>query len=111
ASPQGSIIRDYLKITENKRIQKFHLSLPMKQPMRITEIKEELGISERSVREHVLNLYKRGVLRRELIQRGWRGYVYSAVSPAELLARLRENVVKKINEIEKELKNDNTQRP
>ncbi|MDK2984176.1 MAG: hypothetical protein PWP19_1654, partial [Thermococcaceae archaeon] len=34
ASPQGSIIRDYLKITENKRIQKFHLSLPMKQPNR-----------------------------------------------------------------------------
>ncbi len=89
----------------------YRLLLEKKSPMRITEIKEELGISERSVREHVLNLYKRGVLRRELIQRGWPGYVYSAVSPAELLARLRENVVKKINEIEKELKNDNTQRP
>ena len=83
------------------------LLLEKKAPMRIAEIKEELGISERSVREHVLNLYRRGALKRELIQRGWLGYVYSAVSPPELLAKLRENVIKKINEIEKELKNNN----
>ncbi len=85
----------------------YWLLLEKNSAMRITEIKEELGISERSVREHVLNLYRRGVLKRDLIQKGWLGYVYSAVSPAELLAKLRENMVKKINELEKELKRDN----
>lgn len=85
----------------------YRLLLEKNTSMRVTEIKEELKISERSVREHVLNLYRRGVLKRELIERGWLGYAYSAVSPSELLAKLRENVVKKINEIEKELKRDN----
>ena len=85
----------------------YRLLLEKNTSMRVTEIKEELKISERSVREHVLNLYRRGVLKRELIERGWLVYAYSAVSPSELLAKLRENVVKKINEIEKELKRDN----
>lgn len=85
----------------------YRLLLEKNSAMRITEIKEELGISERSVREHVLNLYRRGILKRDLIQKGWLGYVYSAVSPAELLTKIRENMIKKINELEKELKRDN----
>lgn len=48
----------------------YRLLLEKKRPMRITEIVRELGISERSVREHVLSLYKRGMLKRELIQQG-----------------------------------------
>lgn len=72
-------------------------------PLRIKEIQREVGLSERSVRSHVSNLYRKGFLRRKLIEEGWLGYTYSAVSPSELLERLKENVVKKISEIEREL--------
>ncbi len=87
----------------------YRLLLNRNKPMRITEIQRELNISERSVREHVLSLYRRGILRRTLIQQGWLGYVYTAVSPSEVLENLKENIIKKINEIERELKNSPSQ--
>ncbi|WP_461865280.1 helix-turn-helix domain-containing protein [Thermococcus sp.] len=90
-----------LKKTELKI---YRLLLDKNKPMRITEIKEELGISERSVREHVLSLYRKGLLKRELIQQGWLGYVYTATAPAEFLEKLKHRIVTKINEIERELK-------
>ncbi|NJE61520.1 transcriptional regulator [Thermococcus sp. 21S7] len=88
----------------------YRLLLEKREPMRITEIQRELGISERSVREHVLSLYRKGILRRRLIEQGWLGYVYTAVSPSEVLEHLKENLIKRINEIEKELKNSSKQR-
>ncbi|WP_456423696.1 helix-turn-helix domain-containing protein [Thermococcus sp.] len=81
----------------------YRLLLEKKRPMRVTEIVKELGISERSVREHVLSLYRRGMLKRELIQQGWLGYTYTAVSPGELLENLKKYILDRINEIEKEL--------
>lgn len=83
----------------------YRLLLEKKQPMRITEIQKELGISERSVREHVLSLYRRGILRRSLVEQGWLGYVYSAVSPSEVLENIKQSLIKRINELEQELKN------
>jgi len=82
----------------------YRLLLEKKEPMRITEIQKELGISERSVREHVLSLYRKGILRRSLIQQGWLGYTYTAVSPSEVLENIKESLMKRINELEKELK-------
>ncbi|MBP1911477.1 transcriptional regulator [Thermococcus stetteri] len=82
----------------------YKLLLEKKRPMRVTEIVDELGISERSVREHVLNLYRKGMLKRELIQQGWLGYTYTAVSPSELLSRIKQNILEKINELEMELR-------
>ncbi|NJE00733.1 MULTISPECIES: transcriptional regulator [Thermococcus] len=82
----------------------YRLLLDKKEPMRITEIQRELGISERSVREHVLSLYRRGILRRTLIEQGWLGYTYSAVSPSEVLENIKQSLVKRINELEQELK-------
>ena len=82
----------------------YRLLLEKKRPMRVTEIVGELGISERSVREHVLSLYRKGMLKRELIQQGWLGYTYTAVSPGELLEVIKRNIVQRINELEKELK-------
>jgi predicted DNA-binding transcriptional regulator len=82
----------------------YRLLLEKKRPMRVTEIVSELGISERSVREHVLNLYRKGMLRRELVQQGWLGYSYTAVSPSELLARIKHNIIERINELEMELR-------
>jgi len=81
----------------------YRLLLEKKRPMRVTEIVKELGISERSVREHVLSLYRRGMLKRELIQQGWLGYTYTAVSPGELLENLKKYILDWINEIEEEL--------
>ncbi len=81
----------------------YRLLLEKQRPMRITEIQKELGLSERSVREHVLNLYKKGILKRNLIEKGWLGYVYTAASPKELIEHIKENIMQKINEIEKEI--------
>ncbi|ASJ08446.1 transcriptional regulator [Thermococcus siculi] len=86
----------------------YRLLLEKKTPMRITEIQKELGISERSVREHVLSLYRKGILRRTLIEQGWLGYTYSAVSPGEVLENIKQNIVKRINELEQELKKSNS---
>ncbi|WP_456321817.1 helix-turn-helix domain-containing protein [Palaeococcus sp. (in: euryarchaeotes)] len=88
---------------KKSEIKIYKLLLEKEVPLRIKEIQREVGLSERSVRSHVLNLYKRGFLRRKLIEEGWLGYTYSAVSPSELLERLKENVIRKISEIEKEL--------
>jgi predicted DNA-binding transcriptional regulator len=92
-----------LKRTE---LKVYRLLLEKKKPMRITEIQRELGISERSVREHVLNLYRKGILQRKLIEQGWLGYTYTAVSPAELLERIKESLVQKIDELEREIKGE-----
>jgi predicted DNA-binding transcriptional regulator len=89
-----------LKRTE---LRVYRLLLEKKRPMRITEIQKELGISERSVREHVLNLYRKGILKRKLIEQGWLGYVYTAVSPAELLERIKKGLIQKIDELEREI--------
>ncbi|WP_457741516.1 transcriptional regulator [Thermococcus sp.] len=90
-----------LKKTE---LRIYRLLLEKKKPMRITEIVKELGISERSVREHVLSLYRRGMLRRELIQQGWLGYTYTAVSPGELLENIKRYILERISELEREFK-------
>ncbi|WP_297506208.1 transcriptional regulator [Thermococcus sp.] len=82
----------------------YRLLLEKRRPMRVTEIVNELGISERSVREHVLSLYRKGILRRELVQQGWLGYTYSAVSPGELLEHIKATILKRINELEEELR-------
>ncbi|MEO2152325.1 MAG: transcriptional regulator [Thermococcus sp.] len=81
----------------------YRLLLEKNKPMRVTEIVRELGISERSVREYVLSLYRKGMLRRELIQQGWLGYTYTAVSPRELLENIKKNILERINELEREL--------
>jgi predicted DNA-binding transcriptional regulator len=87
----------------------YRLLLEKKSPMRITEIQKELGISERSVREHVLSLYRKGILRREVIQQGWLGYAYTAVSPGEVLENIKAGLIRRINELEKELQKKPTQ--
>jgi len=84
----------------------YRLLLEKKHPMRITEIQKELGISERSVRAHVLNLYRKGILQRKLVEQGWLGYVYTATSPRELLERIKNSLLKKIDELENEISGD-----
>jgi len=86
----------------------YRLLLEKKEPMRITEIQRELGISERSVREHVIRMYRSGILRRDLIEQGWLGYTYTAVSPGEVLENIKRSLIKRINELERELGADST---
>jgi len=86
----------------------YRLLLEVSKPMRITEIQRELDISERSVREHVLNLYRKGILKRRLIEKGWLGYVYTAASPEEVLERVKKSVLESIAELEREIKGEET---
>ncbi|BAA29114.1 transcriptional regulator [Pyrococcus horikoshii] len=90
---------------KKNEIMIYNLLVEKKRGMRIREIQRELGISERSVRAHVLSLYRKGLLKRELVQKGWLGYIYTAVSPLEILQRIREHIMKSIEELEKEFKN------
>ncbi|AFK21726.1 transcriptional regulator [Pyrococcus sp. ST04] len=89
---------------KKNEIRIYRLLVEKKRGMRIREIQKELGISERSVRAHVLSLYRKGLLRRELIQRGWLGYVYLPVSPVEILQKIKASIIQRIEELEKEFK-------
>ncbi|RLF87793.1 transcriptional regulator [Thermococci archaeon] len=97
-------LESILRIIGLKRneIRIYKLLVEKRKGMRIREIQKELGISERSVREHVLSLYRKGLLERELIQRGWLGYIYVPVPPGELLKRIKMSIIQKIEELEKE---------
>ncbi|ASJ15696.1 transcriptional regulator [Thermococcus chitonophagus] len=97
-------LESLLRIIGLKRneIRIYKLLVEKRKGMRIREIQKELGISERSVREHVLNLYRKGLLKRELIQRGWLGYIYTPVPPGEILQRIKSSIIQKIEELERE---------
>ncbi|CAB48979.1 transcriptional regulator [Pyrococcus abyssi] len=100
-------LEDLLKAIGLKKneIRIYRLLVEKRRGMRIREIQRELGISERSVRTHVLNLYRRGLLKRELVQSGWLGYIYTPVSPLEILQKIKEHLMKSIEELERDLKN------
>ncbi|AMM54212.1 transcriptional regulator [Pyrococcus kukulkanii] len=89
---------------KKNEIRIYKLLVEKKKGMRIREIQKELGISERSVRAHVLSLYRKGLLKRELIQKGWLGYIYTPVPPAEILKKIKLSIIQKIEELEKEFR-------
>ncbi|ASJ03245.1 TrmB family transcriptional regulator [Thermococcus profundus] len=65
------------------------------------QIAKRLDISERVVREKLKHLLQLGLIERQLVDRGWLGYIYYAKNPGEaineLLKRL-ENVLQNIEE-------------
>jgi predicted DNA-binding transcriptional regulator len=91
-------------------IEKFELtsseikiySILLKENLTPRQISKKLGISERIVREKLKHLLELGLIDRELVNRGWIGYIYKAKDPKEALNTLFSKVEEVIKNLEKE---------
>lgn len=91
-------------------IEKFELtsseikiySILLKENLTPRQISRKLGISERIVREKLKHLLELGMIDRELVNRGWIGYIYKAKDPKEALNTLFSKVEEVIRNLEKE---------
>ncbi|WP_230972403.1 transcriptional regulator [Archaeoglobus neptunius] len=71
--------------------------------MRVSEIARELGLSVRFVRDRLKVLVKRGIVKKELIERGWVGYIYKAEKPVKVLEKIKSGLILEFERIEKSL--------
>jgi predicted DNA-binding transcriptional regulator len=74
-------------------------NLLLKKPHTIKQIEEQLKISERTIRKHIDNLDKDGLITKSVEQGKRLKYVYSAVPPAEVWRRLQDRIQRTFNEI------------
>ena len=77
-------------------------SLLLKEQLTPRQIAKKLGLSERIVREKLKHLLELGLIERELINRGWLGYLYKAKAPKEALNILLDKMEEFIKRFEKE---------
>ncbi|HIP74655.1 MAG TPA: ArsR family transcriptional regulator [Thermococcus paralvinellae] len=77
-------------------------SLLLKEQLTPRQIAKKLGLSERIVREKLKHLLELGLIERELISRGWLGYIYKAKAPKDALTSLLSKMEDLIKSFEKE---------
>ena len=77
-------------------------SLLLKEQLTPRQIAKKLGLSERIVREKLKHLLELGLVERELINRGWLGYIYKAKAPKDALTSLLSKMEELIKSFEKE---------
>jgi len=77
-------------------------SLLLKEQLTPRQIAKKLGLSERIVREKLKHLIELGLVERELINKGWLGYIYKAKTPKEALNSLLSKMEEFIKSFEKE---------
>ncbi|MBO8174291.1 MAG: winged helix-turn-helix transcriptional regulator [Thermococcus sp.] len=77
-------------------------SLLLKEQLTPRQIAKKLNLSERVVREKLKHLLELGLVERELINRGWLGYIYKAKAPKEALNSLLSKMEELIKIFEKE---------
>ena len=66
------------------------------------EIAHGTGIYPSTIREVILEMYKSGIVVREKLDKeglGKKPYIYSAVSPSELVKKLSKGLQNKLNEV------------
>ncbi|WP_366515036.1 helix-turn-helix domain-containing protein [Palaeococcus sp. (in: euryarchaeotes)] len=78
-------------------------SLLLRESLTPRQISKKLGISERIVREKLRHLLELGLIERELINRGWIGYLYRARSLKEALPPLIKKMEKLLESFENEV--------
>ncbi len=102
-----NIIFDIEKILENMKFKpsdaKIYSLLLEKGEMRVSEIAKELDLSARFVRDRLKDLSQKGIVKREMVKRGWIGYVYRAENPIIVLRKLKYKIIKEIENLEKML--------
>jgi len=100
-----NIIFDIEKILENMKFKpsdaKIYSLLLEKGEMRVSEIAKELDLSARFVRDRLKDLSQKGIVKREMVKRGWIGYVYRAENPIIVLRKLKYKIIKEIENLEK----------
>ncbi|WP_461867194.1 helix-turn-helix domain-containing protein [Thermococcus sp.] len=79
-------------------------SLLLNEQLTPRQISKKLGLSERIVREKLKHLLELGLIERELINRGWLGYIYRARAPKEGLESLLSKMEEIIKSFEREAK-------
>ncbi len=77
--------------------------LLLRKPHTIKQIEEQLKISERTIRKHIDQLDRDGLITKSVEQGKRLKYVYSAVPPVEVWRRLQEKIQCTFNEITKVL--------
>lgn len=77
-------------------------SILLKEQLTPRQIAKKLDLSERIVREKLKHLLELGLIERELINRGWLGYIYKAKTPKEALNSLLSKMEELIKSFERE---------
>ena len=102
-----NIILDIGKILEDMKFKpsdaKIYSLLLEKGEMRVSEIAKELSLSARFVRDRLKDLSQKGIVKREMVKKGWIGYVYRAENPIDVLRKLKSKIIKEIENLEKML--------
>lgn len=74
-------------------------TLLLKDALTPRQISRKLGVSERIVRERLRHLLNLGLVERNLVNKGWLGYVYRARPLKEAI----EGIIKRLEEVEGEV--------
>ena len=100
-----NILQDIEKIMDNIKFKpsdiKIYSLLLEKGAMRVSEIARELNLSSRFVRDRLKDLNSRGIVKKEMIQEGWIGYVYMAETPLKVVKKLKSTLIKELESLEK----------
>jgi len=90
-----------LKFLDFKKTEiKLYDSL-LKKEMEMNEIVQCLNMSERSIRTHIKNLYKKGFIKRKVLMKGRLKYVYSSVAPEIAWKIVKKRVNETLNQMDK----------
>ncbi len=102
-----NVILDIENVLEKLRFKpsdaKIYSLLLEKGEMRVSEIAKELDLSARFVRDRLKDLSQKGIVKREMVKKGWIGYVYRAENPIKVLRKLKSRMIEEIENLEKML--------
>jgi len=102
-----NVILDIERIIEDLKFKpsdaKIYSLLLEKGEMRVSEIAKELDLSARFVRDRLKDLCRKGIVKREIVKKGWIGYIYKAENPINVLKELKSKIIKEIENLEKKL--------
>ncbi len=104
-----NIILDVEKMLDEIRFKpsdvRIYSILLEKGEMRVSEIANELNLSARFVRDRLKELSNKGIVTREMIKKGWIGYVYKAENPRKVFRRLKSRIIEELENLEKLMNN------
>lgn len=99
------MLKEVVKILDSLKLKPSDLRiynlLWEKPELSVKEIAKELNLSTRFVRERLRDLYRKGIIKRKLVERGWVGYVYRAEEPKVVVARIKSHLLTEFSKLEK----------
>lgn len=92
-------LNSILKFLGFKKVEIQMYNLLLEKPLTISQIRKELKVSERTIREYMKSLLDKGfVVRKVRIEKRLK-YVYSALSPEQAWNRMKNEIQKIVEEI------------